>query len=101
MKLSIARVSVSSWTAQTSSKHRLPRHRLPFVINQVAQQVDLHQGQRQRPIANPQLLLGVEANHLAGEREPVRRPSERLLQSTKEAAEPCDQDWQARLGFGR
>ena len=66
MKLSIARVSVSSCRPQTSSSIVLRDTGLPFVPDEVAQQVRLHQRQREDLPAHAQLEL-VEVHRFVAE----------------------------------
>ena len=70
MKLSMARVSVSSCSPHTSSSMLLARHRLALALDQVAQQVGLHQREWKHLVAHVQFQQ-VEVDRLVVERERI------------------------------
>jgi len=51
-------------------EHGFPRNRLPLMLNEKPQQVRLHQGQRQRLVADMQLER-IEVDYLAGEQKAI------------------------------
>ena len=61
MKLSMARVSVSSWTRHTSSRIVFAGDDLAFALGEVAEEVGLHEGEVGGAVGGDE-LKGVEAD---------------------------------------
>ena len=70
MKLSIARVSVSSSKAPHLFQHALAGNGFAFVLNQVAENIGLHESQRKCLFADPELQK-VELHRFVTKRECV------------------------------